>query len=296
MSRVLIVGCGDIGLRLTRLCLDAGHEVTVVVRNPERAAALRATGLPVIVGDLDDGSRPLAGLPSAGATIFYFVPPPGGGVIDPRVRVFCGSIEPGEEPAKVIYISTTGVYGDQGGAIVTEETPPSATTPRALRRLDAERLLSAWGEHRGVAIVILRVAGIYGPGRFPLERLQQGSPVLHAEESPYTNRIHADDLAAVCLAAAERAGHGDLFNVCDGETSTMTEYFDAVADAFGLPHPPRVTRNEGRQVMHPLLFSYFSESRRIDPRRMFERLGVVLRYPTLRAGLAAGAAGVEGRP
>lgn len=287
MSRILIVGCGDIGLRLTRLCLDAGHQVTVVVRNPERAAALRATGLPVIVGDLDDGSRPLHGLPSAGATVFYFVPPPGGGVIDPRVRVFCGSIEPGEEPARVVYISTTGVYGDQGGAIVTEETPTTASTPRAQRRLDAERLLQDWGGHRGVEVVILRVAGIYGPGRFPLERLQQGSPVLREEDSPYTNRIHADDLAAVCLAAGERGQNGEVFNVCDGETTTMTAYFDAVADAFGLPRPPRVSRAEGRQVMHPLLYSYFSESRRIDPRRMFEHLGVILRYPSLRAGLAA---------
>lgn len=288
MSRVLIVGCGDIGLRLTRLCLDAGHQVTAVVRNPERAAALRATGLPVIAGDLDDGSRPLTGLPTAGATVFYLVPPPGGGVIDPRVRVFCGSVEPGEEPAKVVYLSTTGVYGDQQGAVVTEETPANATTPRALRRLDAERLLTAWGEHRGVAVVILRVAGIYGPGRFPLERLQQGSPVLHSAEAPFTNRIHADDLAAVCLAAAERCSHGELLNVCDGETSTMTDYFNAVADAFGLPHPPQVSREEGRRVMHPLLYSYFSESRRIDNRRMVERLGVALRYPDLKSGLAGG--------
>ena len=160
------------------------------------------------------------------------------------------------------------------------------------RRLDAESVLKNWGAHRGVDITILRVSGIYGPGRFPFDRLLGGHPVLTEDEAPLSNRIHADDLARICLAAAEWRGAGDLINVSDGEALTMTAYFDAVAVAFGLPRPPRVSRLEAAAVMSPLMLSYFSESRRLENRRLRERLGTLL-YPDLAHGLAAAlAAGV----
>ena len=136
-------------------------------------------------------------------------------------------------------------------------------------------------------IVILRVAGIYGANRLPLNRLREGAPVLRSEESPFSNRIHADDLARLCLAAADKGEDGEIINICDGETSTMTDYFNAVADAFALPRPPQVTMAEAKVLMPPLLFSYFSESRRLDNRRMRERLGGNLLYPDLASGLAA---------
>lgn len=285
--RLVIAGCGDIGLRVARLARAQGQEVVGLVRALAKAEVLRTLGATSIIGDLDDHQHPVAELPTAGATVIYTVPPPGGGELDTRIRVFCGSIEPGAEPDKIVYLSTTGVYGDQGGALVTEETPTRGETSRARRRLDAERLLLAWGAHRKVAIVILRVAGIYGPNRLPLNRIREGCPVLREAESPYSNRIHAEDLARLCLAAAERGEHGEIFNICDGQTSTMTDYFNAVADAFGLPRPPQVDRTEAKRRMPPLLYSYFSESRRIDNRRMTERLGVTLLYPDLRSGLAA---------
>lgn len=286
-ERILIAGCGDIGLRVARLALADGCEVAGLVRSAATGNRLRALGALAVMGDLDDPAQPVTDLPSRGATVIYTVPPPGGGESDPRVRVFCGSIEPGEEPRTLVYLSTTGVYGDQGGAFVTESTPPRAETSRAKRRLDAEQLLLAWGAHRQVRIVILRVAGIYGPGRLPLNRIQEGCPVLRTEESPYTSRIHADDLARICLAAAEHGAHGEIFNICDNEVSTMTDYFNAVADAFNLPRPAQVDRNEAKLRMPPLLYSYFSESRRIDNQRMRERLQVTLQYPDLRSGLAA---------
>lgn len=284
---LLIAGYGDIGGRVARLALKEGRVVKALVRSSEKAAVLTTQGILPVLGDLDDKSRPVQDLNAAGMTILYTIPPPGGGEYETRLRVFLGSLEPGNEPAAIVYLSTTGVYGDQQGALVSEETPTQASTSRARRRLDAEKILTAWGQDRGVKIIILRIAGIYGAGRLPLNRLREGVPVLRSEESPFSNRIHADDLARLCLAAAEKGADGEIINICDGETSTMTDYFNAVADAFALSRPPQVTKEEAKERMPPLLFSYFSESRRLDNRRMRERLGVTLLYPDLASGLAA---------
>ena len=284
---LLIVGYGDIGQRVAGLVLAEGRTVRALVRSDEKARALSTCGIIPILGDLDDAATPVRDLPSAGTTILYTVPPPGGGEYDTRLRVFLGSIEPGNEPDAIVYLSTTGVYGDQQGAIVNEGTPTKAETSRARRRLDAENLLHSWGENRGVKIIILRIAGIYGANRLPLNRIREGVPVLRSEESPFSNRIHADDLARLCLAAAAKGRDGEIINICDGETSTMTDYFNAVADVFALPRPPQVTKEEAKERMPPLLLSYFSESRRLDNRLMRERLGVNLLYPDLASGLAA---------
>ncbi|PLX85486.1 MAG: NAD(P)-dependent oxidoreductase [Desulfuromonas sp.] len=286
MNKILIIGCGDIGRRVAKLAIEGGGTVTALARSEKSAKRLEAEGVAAVRGDLD-GMEPIGGLPTKGATVFYFAPPPGGGMLDTRVRVFCASVEPGEEPAKLVYISTSGVYGDCGGATVTEETPVNPQTARARRRLDAETLLAGWGKGRGIPVVILRVTGIYGPGRLPLARIREGHPVLRPEDASYTNRIHADDLVRVCLAAAEKGEDGEIFNVSDGQAGTMTEYFEAVADAAGLPRPPRIGLDEARKVMTPLMLSYIAESRRMDNARMLEKLGVQLLYPTLEAGLRA---------
>lgn len=282
---LLIVGYGDIGQRVSKLAMSVGLTVSALVRSAEKACALTSRGIRPVLADLDQMATPVRDLNIAGGAILYTVPPPGGGECDTRLRVLLGSIEPGSEPGVVVYLSTTGVYGDQQGMVVTEETPTKADTSRARRRLDAENLLRSWGKNRGVKIIILRVAGIYGANRLPLNRISEGAPVLRGEESPYTNRIHADDLARLCIAALEKGEDGDIINICDGETSTMTDYFNAVATAFSLPLPPQVTKEEAKVLMPPLLLSYFSESRRIDNRRMRERLGVKLLYPDLASGL-----------
>jgi nucleoside-diphosphate-sugar epimerase len=292
MERVLILGCGDIGLRVARLAQACGATVTGVVRSEQKGAWLQGQGVAALLADLDDPAT-LADLPTAGATVYYLAPPPGGGRRDPRVRNFCAATAVGQEPAKLVYVSTSGVYGDCDGVLVTEETPVNPQTSRARRRLDAEQTLLAWGVERGVAVVILRVTGIYGPGRLPVARLQAGHPVLREEESPASNRIHADDLAQVCLAAAQRAGHGEVFNVSDGEGGTMSQYFFAAADALGLPRPAAIALEEAKRVMNPLMLSYLSESRRLSNARMLERLGIRLRYPTLAAGLKAIVAGMR---
>lgn len=286
MERVFIVGCGDIGKRVARLAMAEGAEVTALVRSEESAAKLKDLGIGTVEGHLDDPES-LVGLPTQGAVVFYFAPPPGGGITEPRVRAFCAAVRPGDEPAKVVYISTSGVYGDCGDVAVTEDTPPNPQTARAKRRFDAETVFRAWGAERGVPIVILRVTGIYGPGRLPLQQLTAGQPVLLESEASFTNRIHSDDLARVSMAAAERGGDGDIFNVSDGNPGTMTEYFNACADALGLPLPRQVTMEEAKKVMSPLMLSYVTESRRMDNAKMLRKLEVKLLYPTLQEGLKA---------
>lgn len=285
MEKILIVGCGDIGRRVARLAGERSIPVTALVR-PGSAAKLNGVGITAVCGDLDEPAT-LMELPLQGATVFYFAPPPGGGITDPRMRAFCAAVAPGNEPRKVVYISTSGVYGDCGRRVVTEETPVNPQTARAKRRLDAETVLRQWGEKRHVAVIILRVTGIYGPGRLPVPYLESGHPVLDEREAPPTNRIHADDLARVCLAAADRGEAGEVFNVSDGRPGTMTEYFNAVADLLGLPRPPQVSMEEARQVMKPLMLSYISESRVMDNRKMREKLGIELIYPDLATGLRA---------
>jgi len=245
---------------------------------------LRGFDIEPAMGNLDDADS-LTKLPTKGKLVFYFAPPPGGGPIDGRMRMFCEAVDNGQTPEKVVYMSTSGVYGDCGGAWVTEATPVNPQTSRAQRRVDAETVLLEWGRVSGVPVVILRVTGIYGPGRLPLARLHQGHPVLSETESPPTNRIHADDLAAVCVAAAEKAADGDIFNVSDGRSGTMTGYFNAIADLLELPRLKQVSMEEAKQVMNPMMLSYLQEARRMDNRKMIAQLGVALQYPDLESGL-----------
>lgn len=286
MDRVLIVGCGDIGRRVARLWGARGAAVCGLARSPGTAARLSRQGIVPVPGDLDD-SGTLRGLPTRGALVYYFAPPPAEGAADPRVRAFTEAVPERDAPERVVYTSTTAVYGDLEGGWATEETPAVPTTERGRRRLDAENVLLAWGRALRVPVVILRVAGIYGPGRLPVEAIRRGTPVLDEADAPYTNRIHAEDLARVCVAAAERGRGGRIYNVSDGVPGTITEYFYAVADRLGLPRPPAVGLAEARKVLSPALLSYLSESRRLDSHRMCEELGVALLYPTLSAGLAA---------
>lgn len=281
MNLIFVIGCGDVGLRVARLWQARGAAVSALARSEDSAARLAAAGIEAVPGDLDTPAS-LAALPVNGATVYYFAPPPLQGDGDPRMRAFVAA---GLRPERVVYISTSGVYGDRAGAWVDEGTAPAPGTDRARRRLDAETALRAWGRENGVKVNILRVGGIYGPGRWPLERLQAGTPVLREEECGYTNRIHADDLAAICVAAAEHGGADRIYNVSDGRNGTMTEYFNAVADRFGLPRPPAITMAEAQQRLSPAMLSYLTESRRMDNRRMLQELGVTLRYPMLADGL-----------
>jgi nucleoside-diphosphate-sugar epimerase len=289
---VVIIGCGDIGRRVAARWRERGAPVAALTRRPASAKALTDLGITLVEGDLD-APESLAGLPTADALVYYFAPPPPRGTTDPRVHAFLAALDEARPPRRIVYISTSGVYGDRQGAWVDETAPADPQTDRARRRLDAENALRAWGREHGVAVVVLRVGGIYGPGRLPRERLAEGRPVLREAECGYTNRIHTDDLAEVCIAAAERGEADALYNASDGKPGTMTGYFNAVADRLGLPRPPAISMAEAQERLSPAMLSYLTESRRLDNRRMREELGVRLRYPELASGLEQAASEEE---
>ena len=286
MKRILIVGSGDVALR-TLPWLTRRFRVFALVRQPDTAVALRAAGAIPIAGDLDDrrSLHRLAGLADA---VLHFAPPPSSGEGDPRTKRLLATLGSRKSlPQGLVYISTTGVYGDCEGAQVSETRPCNARSARALRRVDAERRVRAFGRRSGVRVALLRAPGIYAADRLPLERLRRGDPVLAADEDVHTNHIHAEDLARIACLALFRAGPGRAYNASDDSGLRMGEYFDAVAERFGLARPPRMARAEIVRHLSPLALSFMSESRRLDNRRLKRELRLRLRYPTVADGLLA---------
>jgi nucleoside-diphosphate-sugar epimerase len=284
VKRLLIIGCGDVARRALP-ALAARWRVTALVRRPDAALASRGVG--VVVGDLDHPAT-LAALGRHDA-VLHLAPPPDAGRTDLRTAHLVAALEaPRMLPEQVLYISTSGVYGDCGGARIDESQPVNPANARAWRRVDAERTLLALGERQGVNVSVLRVPGIYAADRLPLERLRKGTPVLAHDDDVYTNHIHAEDLAAIACAALERAAPGAVYHASDDSELRMGDYFDLVADRFGLPRPPRVPRREAERLLPPMLLSFMSESRRLDNSRMKRELGVTLAYPTVHQGVPHG--------
>jgi nucleoside-diphosphate-sugar epimerase len=284
-NRITIVGCGDIGQRVAKACLSRGDAVTGWVRSDASVMALRERRIPALKVDLD---QPVLELPSTvGDLLYYFAPPSAEGRQDTRVARLIQQLDQAGQPRRVVYLSTTGVYGDCAGEWVDESRPPAPVAERAYRRLDAENRWRAWSRQSGGELVILRVAGIYGPGKLPRARLESGRPMVAEAESPITNHIHTFDLVEICLAAMARGTPGEVYNVCDGHPDSMTGYFYAVADFLGLPRPPVISLQEAQRQLTPGMLSYLGESRRLSNRKLIEELGVTLRYPTLAEGLPA---------
>lgn len=284
MKRLLVIGCGDVARRALP-GWRARYRVAALKRRPD--PDLAAAGIEVIGGDLD---RPetLAALASRSDLVAHLAPPGETGSRDERTRALVAALEAGAMlPQRLVYVSSSGVYGDCGGARVEEPRAVNPHTERARRRADAEAVLSRWGRERGVAVLILRSAAIYAAERLPLEQLRRATPVLAAPEDGYINLIHADDLAAIVSAALERGAPG-AYNACDDSELTMGEWFDLVAERSGLARPPRVSLAEALERIPPGLLSFMRESRRLANRRMKEHLGVRLRYPSVFDGVPRG--------
>jgi nucleoside-diphosphate-sugar epimerase len=281
LNAVLIAGCGDVGRRVAAQYLDRGIAVTGLVSSPASANLLTADGIMPRQVDLDAAMYTPFDIEDGG--LFYFAPPPATGDSDPRLERFLDALN--GRPRKLVYISTSGVYGDCGGAWIDETAPVNPRTPRARRRAAAEQAVREWSARSGAVACILRVPGIYGPGRLPVERLRRGLPILRAEDSPYTNRIHADDLATAAIAAMERGEPGAVYNISDGNPTTMGDYFNRVADLLGLPRPPEVPLTEARTSLTAEMMSFLEESKRLITTCMREELGVTPRYPDLDHGL-----------
>ena len=283
---MLIVGFGDVGVRAARL-LTPRVRVLALVREAVRAGTLRAQGVTPLLGDLDDAAslRRLAGIATR---VIHLAPPPAEGEGDPRSAALLRALARRTAPLALVYASTSGVYGDCGGAWIDETRALRPQTARARRRVAAESALRAFGRAAGTRTSILRIPGIYAPDReggTPRARLERGTPVLAAGDDVYTNHIHADDLARACVAALWRGRPQRTYNANDNTRLRMGDYFDLAADLYGLPRPPRVRRDTAQEQMSLMLLSFMAESRRMDNTRLLRELRVRLAYPTVETGL-----------
>lgn len=285
MQRLLIIGCGDIARRALPW-LVKHYRVYAAVRSDARHRELRALGVTPLRADLDK-PRSLRRLAGIGNLILHFAPPQETGVVDRRTQMLLAALSTGKIlPRRLVYISTSGVYGDCGGAWVSEARPVHPQTGRARRRVDAEMRLRRFGRKRRVAVSILRAPGIYAGDRLPLARLERGLPLLQESDDIYTNHIHADDLAAIAQMALARGRAGRIYNASDDSVLKMGEYFDLIAGRFGLPRAPRLPRTEVERRLSPAMLSFMGESRRLSNRRIKRELGVKLKYPEVASALA----------
>lgn len=289
-ERILIVGCGDVGKRAAAQ-LPSRLRVLALTSSTDRVRELRAAGITPLVGNLDEPAslQRMAGLATR---ILHLAPPPSeqgrDWSHDPRTTALTRVLRRRSPAKSLVYGSTSGVYGDCQGAMVNESRPVQPHTPRALRRVDAERSIR-WLGRLGVRSSVLRIPGIYAPDRVggtPKDRLLKRTPVLRSADDVYTNHIHANDLARACVAALWRGKAQRIYNVNDDTTLKMGDYFDLAAELMGLPKPPRVSRTSATEALPLMLLSFMSESRRLDNTRMKRELRLRLAYPTVREGLS----------
>ncbi|MCL4747802.1 MAG: SDR family NAD(P)-dependent oxidoreductase [Burkholderiaceae bacterium] len=329
-ATVLIVGCGDVGTRAARQLL-ARHRpdrlrVVGTTRGAEAAARLREIGVLALRVDLDEwraanGARAkrLPGLQRIRALAHWMIdlaPPPNRGAQDRRTQRLLAALGRGGRGAarefsgppasrwratplryggrgtrRWVYVSTTGVYGDTGGARFDESRPVAPASARAVRRVDAERRLRMATRRGQARATIVRAPGIYAQDRLPIERLRKALPALAADEDVWTNHIHAADLATTTLAALFRGRANRVVHAVDDSALKMGDYFDRVADALGLQRPPRVARRDLAALVTPMMLSFMSESRLLTNLRLKAELRVRLAYPQVDDTLAA--AGLE---
>jgi nucleoside-diphosphate-sugar epimerase len=280
-SPVMIIGCGNIGKRLAKKLLAQKIDVTGIVSSEASRSECQQKNIPCEILDLDNLQHHVD---LTGHRIIYLAPPPRSGKKDTRIEHFLNASKQ-HPPEKFVLISTTGVYGDCQGAWIDEATPLNPTADRAHRRSDAEQQVQRYCDLHRIPLVILRVAGIYGPGKLPVERIKSGQPIVNEEDSPFTNRIHADDLVAICEKALMNLNIAGIYNVTDGHPGTMYEYFNAVAAALDLPAPPAIPLEQAKHQLSEGMLSYMAESRRISNDRLLNDFEIELSYPTLKQGL-----------
>jgi len=285
---LLIIGCGDVGLRVLKL-LTGRWRVLALTSNASRVNELRSAGAVPLLGNLDEPLS-LGRLAGLADHVLHLAPPQGEGDQDLRTVALLHALARKGRVRRLVYASTTGVYGNCDGAQFDETRTVAPATARAKRRVDAEARLRWYGAQFDVRVSLLRIPGIYAgdrAGGHPRERLQRAAPVLRREDDVYTNHIHADDLARACVAALSRGLPQRVVHVCDDSQLLMGDYFDLAADLCGLSRPPRISRAEAAQLMSPMQLSFMGESRRLLNGRLKRELRLKLRYPQAEQGLLA---------
>nr|WP_273500985.1 SDR family oxidoreductase [Paracoccus sphaerophysae] len=278
MMRLVVLGHGYSAGFLTRLLVPQGWTVTGTTRDdPARVAAAGAQPL-LWPGDEAAIRTELA---RADAILVSAGPGPEG---DPALRDFAEAIA--ASPARWLgYLSTTGVYGDHGGGWVDETTPLTPSTRRGHERVAAEAAWQRLAADHGLPLHIFRLAGIYGPGRGPFEKLRSGTARRIVKPGQVFSRIHAEDIAQVLTASIARPDPGAIYNVCDDEPAPPEQVLETAATLLGVPVPP--AEDFATAEMTPMARSFYAESKRVANDRIKRDLGVALRYPDHRAGLLA---------
>ena len=285
---LLIVGCGDVGMRVVKL-LKGSWRVLALTTDAGRIPELRAAGVEPLLGDLDE-PQTLARLAGLADKVLHLAPPQSQGEQDLRTLALLHALARKRRVRRLVYASTTGVYGNCDGAQFDECRPVAPSTARAKRRVDAEARLRWYGARFGVSVSLLRIPGIYArdrAGGHPRERLARGAPVLKREDDVYTNHIHADDLARACVLALFRGLPQRAVHVCDDTQMLMGDYFDLAADLCGLARPPRISWDEAQRTLSPMQLSFMGESRRLSNQRLKRELRLKLHYPVAELGVLA---------
>jgi nucleoside-diphosphate-sugar epimerase len=272
LMRLLILGFGYSAAAIAGELRGRAEWIGGTIRDESRSPELARAGVePLIFGS----SHASAALRHT-THILASIPPGEAG--DPVLAQYAGQIRAAPELRWIGYLSTVGVYGDHGGAWVDEDTPPNPSQPRTIARVEAE---NAWRQ-LGRPLAIFRIAGIYGPGRNALVNLAEGTARRIVKPSQIFNRIHVEDIAAVVAAAATQDATG-IFNLADDEPAPPQDVIAYAAELMGVAPPPEIDFAEAE--LSPMARSFYGENRRVANRRIKERLGIALRYPTYREGL-----------
>lgn len=277
---IVVAGCGYTGLKLAKALNSRTNRLIAI----SRTVVVEIPGVESVNIDLDSSTS--ARIDNGkDSLVCYLIPPATENNPESRIQVFVEQILT-EIPRRLLLISTTGVYGDCQGEWVDENRPINPQTDRAKRRVRVEEYCTGWAEKNGVGLAIFRVAGIYGPGRVPVERLRKGIALPKNQPDGYSNRIHVDDLVGACVAGLIGDETG-IFNVSDGYPMRYRDYFNLVAEIWNLPGVVDWGTNEFDESLSPTMRSYLRESRKIDNRKLLDTFSIELKYPRPKKGLEA---------
>jgi nucleoside-diphosphate-sugar epimerase len=276
MSVLLSFGHGYSAHALARRLLPRGWQVIGTTRDAAKAQALRMEGVEPLIWGEDAGPA----LARATHVLASAAPTEAG---DPVLAAYGDALRV-RGPVWLGYLSTTGVYGDHAGGWVDEDAPLTPATRRGRMRVAAEEAWRALAAETGAPLHVFRLAGIYGPGRGPFAKVRAGTARRIVKPGQVFSRIHVDDIAATLEAAIDRPAPG-AYNVCDDDPAPPQDVIAHAAHLLGLPAPPEIPFDAAE--MTPMARSFYAESKRVANDRIKDRLGVRLRYPDYRAGLAA---------